>query len=456
MPKKERLDISNELHPDALSARASHHRRGITASSRRMFASLVHRAVAVAPRGGGLATAARDAFGAVSRVHNAHCWAKPSSSSFAWNALSGTAFAGRNTATFRSSPSFAASVAWGMAGASKGASEVVRTARGAARVRGFATNRWNPRTDGTCTGKVGVGGGVIGTAQHHMKSMVKLPSGRVDVPAGAGPFASKPHQPVRWYYNNAQGGNNNQVRFPPPATPRFDGEQMLTSLIGANTFIFFLWQTVDPRFMRDNFTVSEASVYTGRVHTAVTAAFSHYDFYHYASNMLALYYFGRNIGSVMGGTFLLNLYLAGGIVASVTHVVWCRWEREKRFGGGNNRKRNGVLQQAGRWMENNTGMGKQWRLSPPALGASGAVNAVVFLNAALFPFQTIYLNFFIPMPNILFAGMFLARDVYGAQLGMGGSGTGHAAHLGGAAVGAAAWGLMRAGVFRKGGGGWRR
>ena len=107
-------------------------------------------------------------------------------------------------------------------------------------------------------------------------------------------------------------------------------------------------------------------------------------------------------------------------------------------------------------MENNTGMGKQWRLSPPALGASGAVNAVVFLNAALFPFQTIYLNFFIPMPNILFAGMFLAREVYGAQLGMGGSGTGHAAHLGGAAVGAAAWGLMRAGVFRKGGGGWRR
>ena len=30
----------------------------------------------------------------------------------------------------------------------------------------------------------------------------------------------------------------------------------------------------------------------------------------------------------------------------------------------------------------------------------------------------------IPMPNILLAGMFLARDLYGAQLGMGGPGGG--------------------------------
>ena len=97
------------------------------------------------------------------------------------------------------------------------------------------------------------------------------------------------------------------------------------------------------------------------------------------------------------------------------------------------------------------GLDSAWRRTPPALGASGAVNAVVFLNAALFPMQTIYLNFFIPMPNILFAGMFLARDLYGAQMGIGGSGTGHAAHLGGAAVGAAAWAAMRAGAFRRGG-----
>jgi membrane associated rhomboid family serine protease len=41
--------------------------------------------------------------------------------------------------------------------------------------------------------------------------------------------------------------------------------------------------------------VSEESLYNGRVHTAVTAAFSHYDFGHYATNMIALYFFGRNV-----------------------------------------------------------------------------------------------------------------------------------------------------------------
>jgi membrane associated rhomboid family serine protease len=228
---------------------------------------------------------------------------------------------------------------------------------------------------------------------------------------------------------------------------------MLWSVIGANTFIFFLWHAVDPRFMRLNFCVSEASMYTGRVHTAVTAAFSHYDFSHYASNMLALYYFGRTIGNLMGGTFLLHVYLAGGIAASLTHVAWCRYEREKRS-RGRGRGTASIAQTAGRWIEHTSGgyarSSQAWKLTPPALGASGAVNAVVFLNACLFPFQTIYLNFFIPMPNILFAGMFLARDVYGAQMGLGGSGTGHAAHLGGAAVGAVAYGMLRLGAFRRG------
>jgi membrane associated rhomboid family serine protease len=260
----------------------------------------------------------------------------------------------------------------------------------------------------------------------------------------------------RAYYNNAGGDVGGRLRYgaPPPASPRFDGEQMLWSVIGANTFIFFLWHAVDPRFMQANFTVSERSVYTGSVHTLVTAAFSHYDLMHYGSNMLALYYFGRNVGAMMGGTFLLNLYLAGGVVASATHVLWCRYEREKRARRFRGHSGGGILQSAGRWMEHRgigDGFDSAWRRTPPALGASGAVNAVVFLNAALFPMQTIYLNFFIPMPNILFAGMFLARDLYGAQMGLGGSGTGHAAHLGGAAVGAAAWAALRAGAFRRGG-----
>ena len=103
------------------------------------------------------------------------------------------------------------------------------------------------------------------------------------------------------------------------------------------------------------------------------------------------------------------------------------------------------MQSAGRWMENTAG----YLTTPPALGASGAVNAIVLLNAMMFPSQVVYLYFFIPMPNIMIAGMFLARDVYGARMGLGASGTGHAAHLGGAAVGAAAWAATKFGLFRR-------
>ena len=253
--------------------------------------------------------------------------------------------------------------------------------------------------------------------------------------------------------------NNNYrpppLRRPPPASPSHDGEQMLWNIIGANTLIFAGWHAFDPRVMHANFAVSEESIYRGRVHTAVTAAFSHYDFGHYASNMIALYYFGRSIAHLMGPRYLLNLYLAGGVAASIAHVAWCRRERNARRRRLRGRTDGTILQSAGRRWARGGGSSEYLR-TPPALGASGAVNAIVLLNAALFPFQTVYLNFFVPMPTALFAAMFLARDLYGAQMGLGGSSTGHAAHLGGAAVGAAAWGAMRFGLFRRGGGFGRR
>ena len=170
--------------------------------------------------------------------------------------------------------------------------------------------------------------------------------------------------------------------------------------------------------------------------------------------MIALYYFGRSIAHLMGPRYLLNLYLAG-VAASIAHVAWCRRERNARRRRLRGRTDGTILQSAGRRWARGGGSSEYLR-TPPALGASGAVNAIVLLNAALFPFQTVYLNFFVPMPTALFAAMFLARDLYGAQMGLGGSSTGHAAHLGGAAVGAAAWGAMRFGVFRRGGGIGRR
>ena len=395
-----------------------------------MFSSLVRRAV---PRGAVLASASASALGAARGGHAPWSSSAVASSRSSW-------FAGTETvaarAGARSSAPFAASSVWAAAGAVSDA-EMVRTAFGAARVRAFGVEAAASARAGTRS-VAGARRAATGVA-----TSLERPKSVAGGPARTAMMTTR-----RAYYNNSGGVASGRLRYgaPPPASPRF---------VGANTFIFFLWHAVDPRFMRANFTVSERSVYTGSMHTLVTAAFSHYDFTHYASNMLALYYFGRNVGALMGGTFLLNLYLVGGVVASATHVLWCRYERQRRrrrFRGGGGG--GGILQSAGRWMEHRgigDGFDSAWRHTPPALGASGAVNAVVFLNAALFPARTVYLNFFIPMPNILFAGMFLARDLYGAQMGLGASGTGHAAHLGGAAVGAAAWAALRAGAFRRGG-----
>lgn len=51
------------------------------------------------------------------------------------------------------------------------------------------------------------------------------------------------------------------------------------------------------------------------------------------------------------------------------------------------------MQSAGRWMENTAG----YLTTPPALGASGAVNAIVLLNALMYPTHTVYLYFFLPV-----------------------------------------------------------
>ena len=60
------------------------------------------------------------------------------------------------------------------------------------------------------------------------------------------------------------------------------------------------------------------------------------------------------------------------------------------------------------------------------------------------PSRIIHLNFLLPVPAALLAGLFVLRDFSG--LLHGDPGTGHAAHLGGAATWAAWVALVRAGL----------
>lgn len=196
---------------------------------------------------------------------------------------------------------------------------------------------------------------------------------------------------------------------------------MVWGLIGVNLVVFGMWQAMDLRFMSNNFMVSVNNVLSGRLHTLLTSAFSQARFDHLAMNMLGLYFFGTEIAQLFGGRYLLNLYLAGGIAGSVGHLVYCAF----------------VVP----WLENIPWDRWNARYTPSALGASGAVNAIVLLHILLFPTRIIMVNFFIPVPAALFGVYLIGSDVWQARNE--GSRTAHAGHLGGALVGALAWLRLR-------------
>lgn len=77
-----------------------------------------------------------------------------------------------------------------------------------------------------------------------------------------------------------------------------------------------------------------------------------------------------------------------------------------------------------------------------ALGASGAVSAVLFSFIILQPTRVLSIFFFLPMPGYLFGILFLVFSAYMARRG--GDNIGHAAHFYGALYGIAfTWIVMK-------------
>jgi membrane associated rhomboid family serine protease len=183
--------------------------------------------------------------------------------------------------------------------------------------------------------------------------------------------------------------------------------QVLWTLIAVNVVVFVMWQlargTVLQPVMADHFLVSLESVANYRLWTLLTCAFSQKDPVHLLFNMFGLWVFGRDVAQAVGWKALLNLYLVGGVAASVGHVLYSVVTGDLA----------------------------------PALGASGSVMAVSVMYACLFPNRTILLQFFIPVPAAIAVALFILLDVLG-MVG-GGGGIAHAAHLAGAAYGLAWW-----------------
>lgn len=197
-----------------------------------------------------------------------------------------------------------------------------------------------------------------------------------------------------------------------PIQVRQNSSQLLIAvpmIILINVAVFLIWSfpsevESEPRFLINNFLVSWTGLVDGRIWTLVTSVFSHVQFWHIFLNMYVLAGFGpvmeRNLGS---GRFV-RFYLLAGIISSFTHAVVSAW----------------VLQKP----------------DLPALGASGAVSAVIVLFALFYPKRTLLLFGIIPISAIWAAALFVGLDFLGLAAQARGSGLpiGHGAHLGGAAT----------------------
>lgn len=144
-------------------------------------------------------------------------------------------------------------------------------------------------------------------------------------------------------------------------------------------------------------------VWAGEVWRLLTGAFLHSprDWMHILFNMLALYWLGREVEQIYGSREFLAFYLVAALFGSVGYMV------------------NAAVTQT----------------SHPALGASGAVTAVMVLFAMHYPYRTFLLFFVIPVPAYICVALFVLFDTFGLFGGRPGVSIGFAAHLGGAAFG---------------------
>lgn len=231
-------------------------------------------------------------------------------------------------------------------------------------------------------------------------------------------------------------------RWPRGIVPQgLSGDRAVGALLAANISVFAAWQLAEGgaarRFMHRNFLCSDAAVtHEWRVHTLITCAFSHVEVWHLVSNMVALYFFGRSVGQHIGGRRLLYLYATGGVIGSAAHILYYRLSaqserrrRRQRFGG-------------------DFFIYDHFRDSPPVLGASAAINAIVAYDVLLNPMKIIMVNLVIPMPAAVLGGLFLSRDIFFALNGGATTRESHAAHIAGAGVGSIAYLLLSRGRGR--------
>jgi membrane associated rhomboid family serine protease len=155
-----------------------------------------------------------------------------------------------------------------------------------------------------------------------------------------------------------------------------------------------------------------SKVLRGQVWRLVTCSFCHdwESLFHILINMLGLFWFGVTLESMLGGREFLLFYLAGAVAASLAHM----------------------------------GLDIALGSDVMAVGASGAVMAVLMLYAIHYPRNTIRFFWFFPLEVRWVVMLYIIFDLHPVLLALAGNVSyydrvAHAAHLGGLAFGFVYW-----------------
>jgi membrane associated rhomboid family serine protease len=85
-----------------------------------------------------------------------------------------------------------------------------------------------------------------------------------------------------------------------------------------NLLLFIITEASDTAYAR---LALVPVIFTERPWTLLTAMFVHYDLWHILFNLIALYFFGRTLISLVGANRFLLVYFIGGIVGNVLFLV---------------------------------------------------------------------------------------------------------------------------------------
>ncbi|WP_138430651.1 rhomboid family intramembrane serine protease [Fodinibius saliphilus] len=171
---------------------------------------------------------------------------------------------------------------------------------------------------------------------------------------------------------------------------------LATTIIVSLVALFVYPPLTEWGYLRPYRTVREKSWYE-----LLTSGFLHANVGHLFVNMFTLYFFGTVMEQVIGGKYLLGLYLTGLIVAGIPSLV--KFKDDPNYA---------------------------------TLGASGAVGSVLFAFILLFPMEGIMLMLIpIPIPAIILGVLYLVYSMYASKQERGK--VNHEAHVAGAL-----WGMV--------------